>query len=266
MILYALLGKGLGFQYQKSINKSHNTKKALLKIISLTTIPPRLPFIKDTILSLLQQNVTAVQLNLPDFCEKTKQKYILPEWLNTLNDSNPKFHLIRCLDYGPATKLLPALEQWDKDTLILACDDDNLYAPGWSDRFFDNWKPKTFVCANGVWTTCIENDIIKDHQLTPNQERRIQRLFEGKHFFFCEAWAGLCCQAGDIDAVNLKKLVQRSPACRYSDDLTISKVLNNNNIILNFIGEPYMGISSKDDYDMPQFSLRAGCTGGNRNN
>jgi len=104
-------------------------------IISLTAIPPRFPFLGQTLSSLLNQsaNVHAVNLYLPKqyrrFAFDTKQLPIVPTGVNVcLVDS----------DYGPATKALPAVAQYkNQDVAILFCDDDKVYDSSWAQRFLD---------------------------------------------------------------------------------------------------------------------------------
>lgn len=104
-------------------------------ILSLTAIPPRFPYIGETLNSLLNQTakIHAINLYLPreyrrfDFDSDHLPK--VPAGINI------------CLidkDYGPATKVLPAVNQYQgEDVAILFCDDDKLYDPTWAQRFLD---------------------------------------------------------------------------------------------------------------------------------
>jgi hypothetical protein len=82
-------------------------------IVSMTTIPSRLPFVADAVERLLAQSLQEidVRLYLPTACRRTATRYVLPERLTALSESAPNFsiHWTRA-DFGPATKLLGPLD------------------------------------------------------------------------------------------------------------------------------------------------------------
>ena len=95
-------------------------------VISLTTIPSRINLIEATINSLLLQD-TPVYLWIPHYTAKTDTHYTLnqlPSWLT--NRKNLTVTLVD--DLGSITKLIPALEQTEADTIITV-DDDCIYPP-----------------------------------------------------------------------------------------------------------------------------------------
>ena len=96
-------------------------------IVSLTTIPSRIHFIGETLKSLMAQTCAPreIRLNLPATSIREKQAYVIPQWLKELLSVK----LVRCEDWGPATKLLPTVSTCDADQLILVVDDDRIYAP-----------------------------------------------------------------------------------------------------------------------------------------
>tara|TARA_B100000963_G_C22535268_1_gene629480 strand:+ start:373 stop:1176 length:804 start_codon:yes stop_codon:yes gene_type:complete len=94
-------------------------------IISLTSIPSRFKHIDKTLNSLLGQDIEIdkVVLYLPKhykrFDIKLDKLPCVPKGITT------KFSDI---DYGPATKILPAIKDFmDKDVRIIFCDDDRIY-------------------------------------------------------------------------------------------------------------------------------------------
>src|SRR5687768_8477868 len=92
-------------------------------VFSLTTTPDRINRIRPTLESLRDQTrpANAIYLNVPYYSRKTGKPYQLPEWL----DDFPEVTVVRCEDYGPATKLIPALElEKDPETIIIVVDDD----------------------------------------------------------------------------------------------------------------------------------------------
>lgn len=112
-------------------------------VISLTTIPSRHELLLRTLRSLACQSIQpdAVYLCLPTECRREPgrpYKAVTSEFPNVTVISG-------CVDYGPATKLMPTLErETDPTTLVVTADDDIEYAPEWlsrlvagSDRFPD---------------------------------------------------------------------------------------------------------------------------------
>jgi hypothetical protein len=104
-------------------------------ILSLTAIPPRFGQLGETLASFLAQtaDVAAINLYLP-------RRYRRFEFDPSKLPAVPEGVTI-CLvdeDFGPATKVLPAVAQYaGQDVMILFGDDDKVYDPGWAQRFVD---------------------------------------------------------------------------------------------------------------------------------
>jgi hypothetical protein len=96
-------------------------------IVGLTTIPSRLPFLLPTLKSLLLQDVLPGQilLHLPEHSRREQVEYTVPEELKGLE----VVQVVRCPDWGPATKILPALLASGPDQRVVAVDDDRIYRP-----------------------------------------------------------------------------------------------------------------------------------------
>jgi hypothetical protein len=94
-------------------------------VICLTTIPSRLGEIEGTLKSLLFQKTapSRIRLHLPYRSRREGTEYSVPEKLARL----AAIEIVRCEDYGPATKLIPALKGLAPDTKLLVVDDDKLY-------------------------------------------------------------------------------------------------------------------------------------------
>jgi hypothetical protein len=94
-----------------------------------------------------QEGVDEIRLYL------AKKYARFPDYDGTLPkvpDSVKIFHVER--DYGPATKILPALNDFQgRDAQILFCDDDVTYAKGWAKRLFDiqSSRPSEAVATRG---------------------------------------------------------------------------------------------------------------------
>lgn len=96
-------------------------------VISLTTIPSRLPLIGLTLKSLMRQRLAPARivLNLPRFSRRENVAYVVPSFLEGLRSVEIRW----CEDLGPATKLLPSLRGEAADTRIIVVDDDRVYPP-----------------------------------------------------------------------------------------------------------------------------------------
>ncbi|MFN4158269.1 MAG: glycosyltransferase family A protein [Gemmobacter sp.] len=101
-------------------------------VISLTAIPPRFPVLGEVLVSLLNQTtaIAAVELYLP----RAYRRFPFdPVHLPAV----PEGVIIRLCehDFGPATKVLPAVRHYaGQDVNIIFCDDDKVYDPGWAGR------------------------------------------------------------------------------------------------------------------------------------
>ena len=120
-------------------------------ILSVTTVPPRFPFVGENLSTLLRQTarIEAINLYVP---RKYRRFDYKPEDLPKLPDG-VNLKLID-EDLGPATKVLPAaLEYRGQDVSILFCDDDKVYDPGWAQRFVDaaRQRPDHAICEEGGW-------------------------------------------------------------------------------------------------------------------
>lgn len=96
-------------------------------IVSLTSIPSRLPLIERTLKSLMRQSVAPrrIVLNLPRFSKREGVPYEVPAFLAGIEAVSIRW----CEDVGPATKLLPSLAGEASDTPIIVVDDDRIYPP-----------------------------------------------------------------------------------------------------------------------------------------
>ncbi len=102
-------------------------------VVTLTTIPSRIRQIFPALNSLLDQTVLPdrILLALPERSVREQSRYTVPDEL----EEHPRITVLRSdRDWGPATKLIPALLACADapDTSLLAVDDDNVY-------------PRTFV-------------------------------------------------------------------------------------------------------------------------
>jgi hypothetical protein len=120
-------------------------------VISLTTIPPRFPFLLENLECLLRQTAVAESINL--YIPRTYRRFSYStNDIPSLPDG-VALHIID-EDLGPATKILPACKQYkDQDVFILFGDDDKVYDKNWAKRFLDAAKqhPGHAICEEGAF-------------------------------------------------------------------------------------------------------------------
>ena len=105
-------------------------------VVTLTSTPERVFKIRPVLESLLAQTrkPDAIILTLPQVFRRTGAPYVVPSWLSDPSDAKylPGITVYRISrDYGPATKVMGALEcERDPETRIIYLDDDAVYHPG----------------------------------------------------------------------------------------------------------------------------------------
>jgi hypothetical protein len=98
-------------------------------VVSLTTIPSRLPYIETTLKSLLLQSraPASIRLHCPRTSRRQGTAYLVPDGLRRLQG----VQVVECeRDWGPATKFIPALlalAASEPAARLLVVDDDRLY-------------------------------------------------------------------------------------------------------------------------------------------
>ena len=103
--------------------------------ISISTIPPRLKNLNESVRSLLNQTrkPDKIFINIP---------YKYKRFSETIEDNQiPKFdssivEVTRCEDCGPGTKLLGSLNKLEKNSLVILVDDDHFYEDYMIEKLF----------------------------------------------------------------------------------------------------------------------------------
>lgn len=118
-------------------------------IVSLTTIPSRLSNIKDTIDSIFDQSIKPnnIVLNLPLKYNNYSNDFKIEEF------SNKSIIINRCIDYGPATKLLglytsTLFKKLKNEDLIIIIDDDRNYDKKLIERLMYSYQNNNCVITN----------------------------------------------------------------------------------------------------------------------
>ena len=156
-------------------------------IISLTTIPSRLHDnnelgIKDCIQSLLNQSYEnyEIHLNIPEVNKKTGEKYVIPDWLNSIEG---KLTIFRTEDYGSITKIVPTLlRENDPDSIIIVCDDDLVYHEDMVSEQVLNQSKFTFDAAVGYDGMSLKSPIygdVRDYYFTSNKKNGEVKVLQG---------------------------------------------------------------------------------------
>lgn len=119
-------------------------------IITLSSIPPRFAQLQPTLKSLLNQRIPAkeIRVHIP------YQYRRFPQWDGNLPTVPEGVSIVRSKeDYGPATKILPAINHFrGQDVELLFCDDDRIYDQYWSTRFLAAraLRPSCLIAEDGA--------------------------------------------------------------------------------------------------------------------
>jgi len=116
-------------------------------IVTLSSIPSRFRDLSMTLNSLLKQTIQPDKIEL--YIPKKYKRF--PDWDGTLPNLPKGIDLVMVdSDFGPATKILPAIQRYKKENpIIIFCDDDREYHPKWVESFIKIQKKKpNFAIAN----------------------------------------------------------------------------------------------------------------------
>ncbi|MEQ9231302.1 MAG: glycosyltransferase family A protein [Cyclobacteriaceae bacterium] len=195
-------------------------------IVSLTTIPSRLPYIQTTLKSLLVQTrrPQLIRLHLPNYSDRERVEYNIPDYLKSLKC----LEIIRCEDYGPATKLIPAVEDLAPEQKVLVVDDDMIYPRKMLDHFFEkSTKHQEVAIASSGWL--VPDDLVC-HFVTlrmnifqiPPMPFKLTRIKEATPIDILQGYSGYLVKPKFFRLGELKDYEGAPEAARYVDDVWIS--------------------------------------------
>lgn len=144
-------------------------------VVSLTAVPPRFPFLNDVLAGFLNQTVKPVEilLHIPDAYRRASFNPVVPPVVPegiTLNRV--------AQDFGPATKVLPTVQRYrNEDVLIFFCDDDKIYDPKALERFAEAAAKRPDCCIVEEGSDLFEcTDVPFRGALLPRYDRRKKDL------------------------------------------------------------------------------------------
>ena len=114
-------------------------------VISLTTIPSRMNQIGPTLRGLLAQKADVAEIRL--YIPRQYRRFDFDPATDLPDLPDGVTLCITDEDFGPATKVLPAVRDFaGQDVEILFCDDDQPYRSDWAQRFLDARKNHPGAC------------------------------------------------------------------------------------------------------------------------
>ena len=195
-------------------------------IVSLTTIPSRIGMIADTLKSLLTQTrpPKEIRLNLPAFSRRENRPYDVPDWLRDLR----AVRLVPCEDYGPATKLLPALADAAPGQAILVVDDDRIYPVSLIAELEKASRAQPNAALGlGGWIappdlTDRPTTILSNLLMRPPAPIRSARIGRPVAVDILQGVAGYLVRPDFFDLAAVTNYAAAPPAARFVDDVWIS--------------------------------------------
>ena len=198
---------------EKTVEAS-KPKYTELPIVSLTTVPKRISFLKPTLVSLLRQIVPPKEIHInlgEDFFQGTE----IPNFLKDLK--MVKVQWVK-KDMGPATKYIPTLERFkNTNQLIVIVDDDMYYAPNLIEDLITAEKKsdgKKVFCINGF-------KVPEDLQSASRPSDKAIKAGSQK-VAVIEGCGGYTLRPGFVSAEELCDLTNAPKRAHFDDDIWLS--------------------------------------------
>ena len=217
--------------YEQYYNDNDNDNDNI--IVSFTTIPSRINKIKGTLDSILNQDLKPrkIMINIPNYSIREKKGYKIPLFLQ----NNPLIEINRCIDYGPATKFIPAILKYrGTNQKIVVIDDDHIYPKQLLYIFnkFSNKYPN-YAIGNRGWLITKNLRWENTIPIFSNKINKLKRV---------GVLTGNCGYLIKPNMFNINSLLNYNDApegCFYMDDIWINGQLSKNNIQKYVINHPY---------------------------
>ncbi len=248
-----LLSNYISYDFQYNIYSNKSILSRYLKpriVVSLTTTPKRIIYIKETIDSIMNQTIKPdiIVLNLPKIFKRDNSVFTkIPDFIL----QNKSIIINFCEDLGPATKIVPTcISNITNDSDIIFSIDDDVYYP---DKLFELYLYYHSLCPNSI---------ITGTSLFTINNSRFHELKE------CELLEGFSCvlyKKRFLKNIPIKLFDKNKvPIYHYlSDDLILSNYLIKNNIkIYTFTNtHPIIKHIKSLDYGFNNDALHKGADG-----
>ncbi len=151
---------------------------------TLTTLPTRLKsdYFHKVIQDHLTHKIDRLIINVPDVCIRSKEPYVLPDWLQ--NNVDSRIIVSKCRDVGPATKVFGGIHLIPDEAAVIVVDDDILYQPFLVGGLMQAWER--------------EKNVV--HCWNANQEPAWVR--QNANFWIPSGFAGWVCTAKILKRLN----------------------------------------------------------------
>ena len=195
-------------------------------LVTLTTIPSRLPHIAATLKSLMRQSraPARIVINLPDFSKRENAPYTVPPFLHGLKS----VQIVRCEDMGPATKAIPTLLREPPQRKIIVVDDDRIY-PSNLVRDLEDAADLDVKSAFGMSGWVVPADLVDrpatiwaNLQMRPPSSVRARRLRSPLPVDILQGLSGYLVRPGFFDLRRLGNYAGAPPESFFVDDVWIS--------------------------------------------
>ncbi len=195
-------------------------------IVSLTTIPSRMPYLAATLKSLMRQSRAPrrIIVNLPEFSKREQVPYVVPEFLRGLKS----VQVMACEDMGPATKLVPTLLREPALQNIIVVDDDRIYPANLVRDLEDAAQMDTgSACGMSGWV--VPKDLVDrpttiwaNFQMLPPAPVRARRVHSRMAVDILQGLSGYIVRPGFFDLAALTDYTGAPPESFFVDDVWIS--------------------------------------------
>ena len=193
---------------------SRQTHYSELAIVSLTTVPKRIQYLKPTLVSLLKQAVPPKEIHInlgEDFFAGTE----IPKFLQNL-----KIIKIKWIkkDLGPATKYIPTLDRLKGQNQLIVIVDDDMY---YSDQLIKDLMMADQK-SNGKKSYCVNGfNVPSDFQSASRPSDKAIKSGQ-KKVAVIEGCGGYTLRPGFVPVDNLIDLSLAPVRSHYDDDIWLS--------------------------------------------
>lgn len=221
-------------------------------VISLTTIPSRIPHAIIVANENVNQGCHEIWLNIP-------RKYNrFPEWKSrTIVSNNPKIIINReCEDLGPATKIFGPMSKLNDEDIIVYIDDDTHYDIRLVSTLLKHYATIDRESAWGLSGFRLENYFKGEYPREHNVELDV-----------LEGYGGVLVKVEWLRKI-FPRFIKLKEEAKYADDIIVSNLLHSIDIKLKtvFTPELHIGMITQYHYGFGNDALHNQTQGGHKEN